>query len=160
MKTIDSFSGHWNALSNFHQCKVLYNGLYYNSVEAAYQAAKMDHAHSSAAKVRALLTKDTPFEAKAVGNLVPLREDWEQVKVVIMRDILRNKFAQNTNCRLLLLSTDNCNLVEGNIWHDNFWGSCKCPRCGDKGANHLGKLLMEIRSDLRELETMKEGQLK
>ena len=157
MKSIDSFSGHWVALSNLHQCKVLYNGLYYNSAEAAYQAAKMDHTHSSAAKFRSLLTKATPFEAKAVGVLVPLRKDWEHVKVAIMRDILRDKFTQNSDCRRVLLSTDNCNLVEGNIWHDNFWGSCRCPRCRAMGDNQLGKLLMEIRSELRELETTKEG---
>lgn len=159
MKIIDSFSGHWAALSNFHSCKVLYNGLYYSNAESAYQAAKMDRTHSSAAKFRSLLAKATPFEAKAVGVLVPLRKDWEHVKVAIMRDILRDKFTQNSDCRRVLLSTDNCKLVEGNTWHDNFWGSCKCLRCGDRGDNQLGKLLMEIRSELKELETMK-GELK
>ena len=48
-----------------------------------------------------------------------------------------------------LLSTSNATLVEGNWWHDNFWGDCYCPKCkGIPGANTLGRLLMELRSKL------------
>ena len=35
-------------------------------------------------------------------------------------------------------------LVEGNDWHDRFWGVCR-----GQGKNHLGKLLMRVRESLR-----------
>ena len=49
-----------------------------------------------------------------------------------------------------LLATDNEELVEGNTWHDNTWGECSCERCKDiKGQNRLGKMLMQIREEIK-----------
>jgi len=48
----------------------------------------------------------------------------------------------------MLLDTGSQELVEGNVWHDNFWGNCTCSKCPEPGENHLGKLLMKIRSEL------------
>ena len=40
-------------------------------------------------------------------------------------------------------------LIEGNTWHDNYWGDCSCNRCKSKsGENMLGILLMELRDKL------------
>jgi len=51
---------------------------------------------------------------------------------------------EHLDLREKLLETDNRQLVEGN-WHgDTFWGAC-----GGKGQNHLGKILMEVREELR-----------
>jgi N-glycosidase YbiA len=77
------------------------------------------------------------------GKRVALRSDWEVVKVGIMEQCLRSKFA-GSELRSLLLSTGDAELVEGNTWNDRFWGVCR-----GKGQNHLGKLLMRIRSELR-----------
>ena len=49
-----------------------------------------------------------------------------------------------------LLSTGDLELIECNNWHDNFWGSCSCPKCNDSGLNHLGKILMKIRFELKQ----------
>lgn len=47
--------------------------------------------------------------------------------------------------------------IEGNVWHDQHWGDCRCNRlalplrreaCAERGANHLGRLLMELRAEL------------
>jgi predicted NAD-dependent protein-ADP-ribosyltransferase YbiA (DUF1768 family) len=40
-------------------------------------------------------------------------------------------------------------LVEGNTWHDPFWGDCHCGRCPADGENMLGGVLMELRDTLR-----------
>jgi len=49
-----------------------------------------------------------------------------------------------------LLATGDTKLLEGNRWHDNFWGNCDCPNCRDKpGLNYLGKILMRVRLELR-----------
>ena len=62
----------------------------------------------------------------------------------IMRRLLKQKFSYS-GLKMLLLSTGNDKLVEGNTWGDHFWGACN-----GHGENWLGKLLMEIRSELRE----------
>ena len=49
-----------------------------------------------------------------------------------------------------LLATGNEELVEGNTWHDNIWGNCSCDCCKKiEGQNKLGKLLMQVREEIR-----------
>ena len=68
-----------------------------------------------------------------------------------MCDILKIKF-EDTALQDMLLNTGDAYLVEGNSWHDNYWGICllkSCPRCDDKkGRNKLGVFLMELREQL------------
>jgi ribA/ribD-fused uncharacterized protein len=62
---------------------------------------------------------------------------------------LRLKFTQNPELRRRLLDTGDAVLVEGNTWHDNYWGTCTFRRCSKtKGKNMLGKLLMQVRQEL------------
>lgn len=72
------------------------------------------------------------------------RPDWDDVKVEIMRLILRAKAEQHEYVRRKLLATGDRELIE-NSWRDAFWG------WGPKrdGQNMLGKLWMEIRAELR-----------
>lgn len=66
-----------------------------------------------------------------------------------MEEILKCKFS-NENLEKKLLATGDTELIEGNYWHDNFWGQCYCSRCKYIiGHNHLGKLLVKIRNDLQ-----------
>jgi predicted NAD-dependent protein-ADP-ribosyltransferase YbiA (DUF1768 family) len=60
---------------------------------------------------------------------------------------IREKF-KNQKLAQDLLETGELELIEGNNWHDNFWGSCSCPKCGSGGLNYLGKILMRIRAEL------------
>jgi len=132
---IDSFSGTHNFLSNFYSASVEYEGVIYGTVEAAYQAAK-----SLDPTIRQLFTKYGPAEAKRKGRKVPLRPDWETVKIEIMRQLLRDKFRPGRTYHDQLLMTQPHALVEGNYWGDTFWGVCN-----GVGENWLGRLLMEIR---------------
>ena len=66
-----------------------------------------------------------------------------------MRDALRLKFAI-PELREKLIATSDEELCEGTTWHDRFWGICTCDRCGGRGENHLGQLLMEIRKEIKE----------
>lgn len=50
------------------------------------------------------------------------------------------KFAE-PGLQAKLLETGNEELVEGNYWGDTFWGVCR-----GRGENHLGKLLMKVRT--------------
>ena len=67
-----------------------------------------------------------------------------------MSTTLFMKFGQNNDLREKLFKTGDLLLVEGNYWHDNYWGDCFCDKCkGRKGENFLGRILMNVRTMLR-----------
>ena len=140
-RLISSFSGNYAFLSNFFRSQLFVDGILYQSAEAAFQAAKvLDR------ETKERFSKiDDPAEAKRLGRTVQLRPDWEQVKVSTMEQIIRIKFAKGTLLASLLLDTGDAILVEGNTWRDTFWGVCN-----GEGANVLGKILMQVRDELRE----------
>jgi len=90
----------------------------------------------------------TPGEAKRAGRTILLREDWNEVRLIIMLQLLRQKFRQ-PKLGKMLLDTGSDYIVEGNQWHDSFWGVCSCQKCKDiQGQNNLGRLLMQVRSEI------------
>ena len=137
LHTIDSFEGEYRFLSNFYPSRVELDGVDYPTVEHAFQAAKTD----------VLLIRETirnnpsPAIAKRIGKTVPLRGDWEQVKLSVMENLLRQKFSVEPLKSKLLATTGD--LVEGNWWGDVYWGVCR-----GMGQNNLGKLLMKIRENI------------
>lgn len=145
MYSITRFHGEYYFLSNFYECPVKYNGYLFNSAEAAFQASKSDTVDSRFCTM-------SPGEAKSAGRKVKLREDWEEVKDAIMRDILLAKFTLNDDLRDKLIATGDAILIEGNTWHDNYWGVCKCSTCIFRERyNKLGILLMDVRQELSRL---------
>jgi len=72
------------------------------------------------------------------------RPRWYDVKADVMRSILKHKFRQSPKCRAVLLSTGEKCLMENNRT-DAFWGIGE----DGKGKNTLGKILMEIREQIR-----------
>ncbi len=88
----------------------------------------------------------TPKEAANLGRnrKFPLRKDWEEVKDEIMREALQAKFTQHKELKKILLETSDALLVE-HTHKDFYWGNG-----GDgSGKNMLGKLLMEVREELK-----------
>lgn len=132
---IDSFSGAFTFLSNFYFVQIKHEGIMYNSVEAAYQAAKTKDAIE-----KKFIATMSPGEAKKYGRRVKLREDWEEIKLAVMEELVKKKF-RNPSLRKKLMATGDAELIEGNWWGDTYWGVCK-----GKGENHLGEILMSIRS--------------
>ena len=116
MTEIKGFSGKYRFLSNFYPSKVLLDGLEYDTVEAAYQAAKTD----DVADRRKIREVAKPGDAKRLGQKVKLRQDWEKVKLQVMEDLLRQKF-QDADLREKLLATEDAYLEETN-------GCLPCPR--------------------------------
>jgi len=89
---------------------------------------------------------DTPADAKRLAGSIEIRKNWDSVKIGIMQEALRMKFDQWPKYKKFLLQTEKYRLIEGNTWHDNFWGSCYCDKCEYiNGQNMLGKLLMNLR---------------
>jgi ribA/ribD-fused uncharacterized protein len=144
---IDKFDGtDYDFLSNFYLSIVEMDGVQYPSVEHAYQASKT----FNPVEREAIRLAQTAGKSKRLGQKVTFRDDWEQVKVQVMRELLYKKFAIPDLARKLLATGDE-GLLEGTTgWHDNFWGSCSCPKCIlIPGLNHLGHLLMEVRAKLK-----------
>jgi ribA/ribD-fused uncharacterized protein len=149
MQVIDAFTGDYRFLSNFSPiwpAGITYEGIRYRTVEHAYQAAKS--LDMTVRKDFAMLR--SPSRAKHYGRLIPLRDDWEAVRIPVMRALLKLKFDSwgppiNSVTREaeLLMATAPAILIEGNHWGDTFWGVCE----GD-GANWLGHLLMARRAEL------------
>ena len=142
VQKIDSFRGKYFFLSNFYPAPVMYKGLTYQNNEAAFQAQK-----TFSPELQTTFTTLAPSDAKRKGRHVRLRQDWEQVKDRIMEEIVRAKFIQNPKLKEQLLSTGDAILIEGNTWNDRYWGVD--ARSGI-GENHLGKILMKVRSELSE----------
>lgn len=142
---IESFTGEWKALSNFERTNISYEGVLYPTVEHAFQAAKtMDQS----LRLRIATTR-LAGEAKSYGRRLHLRDDWEDVKESIMLELLTRKFDDSGLARVLT-STGDAILIEGNTWHDQHWGDCRCEtHVTTPGKNRLGELLMQVRSTNR-----------
>ena len=141
MSQINRFNGDYIFLSNFYPVEVEYNGILYPSVEHAYQAQKTlnEDIRLDFSKIN----KDRACDAKKKSYSIKKREDWDIIKLSIMKDLLFIKFRE-TPLKEMLLSTDNAILIEGNQWGDTFWGVCN-----NQGANMLGILLTYVRHCLR-----------
>jgi ribA/ribD-fused uncharacterized protein len=142
-KCIDVFDGENSFLSNFYYAPIIYNGKKYSSTEVAYQAAKA----SNESDKNKFNSTTTSIEAKKLGRKIKLRDDWELIKDKIMYEICLIKFTTHPELKEKLLATGDAELIEGNYWNDVYWGVCE-----GIGRNKLGKILMKIRSELREVE--------
>jgi ribA/ribD-fused uncharacterized protein len=142
------FTGRNEFLSNFHRSHVyIMIGAKWvrgPTVEHGFQAQKT----LSPEKRQCIVEAPTPGEAKKLGRQLIQVGYWEDVKRIIMLELLRQKFSRRALAKRLL-ATGDMPLVEGNYWHDNYWGVCRCngPECTG-GENWLGKLLMRVRKDI------------
>ena len=141
-KVIDSFKGEHKFLSNFWECVVHYDGQAYPSSEHAYQAAKtLDEIEREWIKESHL-----PIVAKRRGKNIKIRKNWDWIKRRVMLEIVRDKF-KNEELAKKLLATSGCELIENNTWGDTYWGVCD-----GEGNNYLGKILMRVRHEIRQLD--------
>lgn len=142
-ESITSFRGEHYFLSNFYvsaESRILLDGLNYPTSEHAYQAMKTRDPY-----IREKIAKlDTPGQAKRMGQIIALRDDWDEIKDKAMLKILREKFSHQ-NMAEKLLATGDAILEEGNYWGDTYWG---VDQETGKGQNKLGKLLMKVRDEL------------
>jgi ribA/ribD-fused uncharacterized protein len=166
---IAEFQDEHRYLSNFWPGPVLYqpplmhSRMWFRTAEHAYQVAKC----ANPSEARSILDAPTPGQAKRLGQHVVLADNWDQHKKQIMLHVLLAKFTQDVELRLRLTGTAPRMLIEGNHWHDNYWGQCFCDRCdpfaGHKqvlaadrpdaiyahpGKNYLGRILMAVRDVL------------
>ena len=134
---IASFKGEYRSFSNFSylETPLIYSGISYPSTEHFYVAMK-----TTDVTLRLEVANHPLKGLKAFGVSLPLRDDWECIKLKVMLYALREKFSiRNPRHRALLLSTGDLVIREGNWWGDKFWGFCLKTSVGE---NHLGRLMM------------------
>lgn len=147
---IDTFDGSYRFLSNFANFPLKINGICFPTSEHVYSAMKTTNIEER----RYIATLRSPGEAKRYGRKLAVRPEWDRrndgspgIKFDIMRHILKAKFSQHPVLAKKLLATGDTELLEGNTWGDMIWG---VDHQTGKGANHLGIMLMDRRSVLRE----------
>lgn len=146
MTEIRGFRYEFAFLSNFYPATVSLDGLEYQCVEGAYQAAKT----LDVVERKRLIPLNGPA-AKRAGRTLRLRRDWYQIRDLYMQSLVFKKFGRHPELCRKLLSTGDARLIEGNYWHDQYWGSCDCARhTAFPGKNMLGKILEETRRILAE----------
>jgi ribA/ribD-fused uncharacterized protein len=152
---IRHFDGEHAFLSSFFPLPMVALGYFGMTAEHIFQATKTLDPEAR----QMILTAATPGRAKRAGRSCALRSDWEDVKVGIMREVVRCKFAVGTAVAEALLATGLVPIVEGNTWHDQVWGDCECGRaaCANDGANLLGALLEQRRAEIRDLLALRDG---
>lgn len=116
--------------------------------EALYQACRFP---SSVDVQRMIIEQKSPMTAKMKSKPFrsQTRPDWATVRVTIMGWCLRAKLACNLEkFGNLLLSTGNKPIVEDSH-RDRFWGAVSQDDGSLIGENVLGRLLMELREELK-----------
>ena len=166
-------------LSNYAELQnpVVYQGVSFPTVEQAYVAAKFNnpevsefiaglgpgvnyrgepsvvaqHARDLGRSTRANRWRQSGWQ----GEVPRLRDGWNDEKVEVMRDLVRQKFENNPEFGDYLRATGDAQLIEHTTgWGDRVWGMVD-PTVGKRGMdaqverlegeNQLGRLLMQLR---------------
>ena len=143
----------FNFLSNFYCSSVAYNGIEFDDVERAYQYSKAVKFNDCNTSERIICSR-SPSAAKRLGASVKNfnTQDWDNVKEEIMLEILRIKFAPNTDLAAKLTATAQKTIAEAgqsttysigmSLNHKDLFKTEKWSK------NVLGKLLMKVREEL------------
>ncbi|KAL5516930.1 hypothetical protein EMCRGX_G002381 [Ephydatia muelleri] len=129
--------------TNFAEYPILLDDEEWPTTEHYFQAQKF----IGTPYFKYIRTLQTPRDAFSLSRQPQvsqwLRDDWEQVKLDIMYKALLAKFFQHSNLRDMLLKTGEKKLIE-HTSNDSYWGDGG----NGTGQNHLGRLLMKVRSEL------------
>ena len=133
----------YGEFSNFYVSIMNINGIEYLSVENYYQSKKYENTEWE----EYIRNQPSPYEAKREAYRKDIKEyikfNWDEIKILVMGKALHHKF-KNPVLRNLLFSTGTAELIEYSK-HDYFWGRNE----DGAGYNMLGKLLMELREEIR-----------
>jgi ribA/ribD-fused uncharacterized protein len=128
--------------SNFYAAVIHLKGKDWPTTEHYFQAMKFE----GTPREEDVRNADSPGKAATMGRnrSFGMRPDWEAIKYSVMREAVLAKFTQHEDLKRLLLETGDLTIVE-HTTNDSVWGDG-----GDgSGLNWLGKVLMEVREEIR-----------
>lgn len=128
-------------MGNYYKARFFVYGRWWDWSEAPYQAAKT----SVQSEIDEIWSAKKANDTRLLGQKVTMRPDWDQVKRQVMKEVVTAKFLQHPELLKQLMETGDEELIEDSPV-DWYWG------CGADGTgqNMLGKVLMEIRTELRD----------
>lgn len=130
-------------LDNFSAFGVEYQGVYYQTVEHAYQSLSFLGADDKLAETIRNCHSAHEAQKKSHDNKSKRASDWDNRKLLVMGALLREKVKQHPYVMKKLMETGSYLIVEDSP-KDDFWGI----GADRKGENYLGKLWMKIRDDI------------
>lgn len=146
--TFKSTKGKYGELSNMApNFPIIINGLSINNVELLYQALRYPHLPNVQEKI---LNHNSPISAKKFAReyIEQTRIDWNKNRFKIMKFCIQLKYYYNKESfGEILLNTKNRPIVEF-TYEDKVWGATDEGEYYE-GTNALGRLLMELRENVR-----------
>lgn len=142
MEKVLFYEGPWYAFSNFSSFAVFYNGRDCMTSEHAYHAEKF----LDEKIIQEIMAARSAHDAKVIARKYQefICPDWYVINLRVMEEIVRAKLEQHPYIRKKLLETGDAEIIEDSP-RDSFWG-----RGPDwKGKNHLGKIWMKLRAELK-----------
>lgn len=124
----------------YYSAKIVYEGIEYPSAEQAYHAAK-----TLDIEKRKLISKlPHPSLARKYSKHNKVRDDWNQIKELVLTEQTLYKFSHSECLKKKLLDTGHLLLIHNNHWHDMYFGVYN-----GRGLNKYGIILMNVREALR-----------
>ncbi|CAD6886548.1 unnamed protein product [Tilletia laevis] len=133
----------WLFLTNSFPSRIVCGGTEFRNAEAIFQASKFEqHPNLQLAIAKTKWPGDVIDKARAWEG--EISETWLEQRLPVMKGIQELKYTQNSELRARLLQTGDAEL---------FYISSKDPFFGvgpdAVGENHLGKILMDLRTSFR-----------
>jgi ribA/ribD-fused uncharacterized protein len=129
--------------SNFSSFMLEWKGKLWPTSEHAYHSEKFED-ESMKEEIRNARSAHAALKY-AEANKDKRKENWDEIKLQVMKEILHAKVEQHPYVLKKLLESGDRELIEDS-WRDSYWGWGP-----DKdGENHLGKLWMEVRKEVVE----------
>ena len=114
------------------------------TAEAAFQAHKnLD----DKTYVESQMNAKTPTISRYLGSRINVREDWDNIKICVMENIMSLKFKQHEDVFQNIIGTGLRPIIE-HTKDDEFWGDGK----DGKGHNILGKIITNLRNNYYETQ--------
>ena len=151
-----AFFGELHPLSNFHSCKIDFQGETFHSSEQLIQLKKAELFGDQVAMERILNSTDAQDSKEIAMDIANYnRDEWNKSAENLCYEGICQKFVQNPFLQEYLLETGNKTLVESS--YDNVWGTgiplgsadCLNPTKW-KSIGILGNILMKIRNSIPE----------
>ena len=130
-------------LSNMRLYPILYQNVIFKASENVYQFLKLPEELKPEYINR--FARMNPFTAKKITRKLPVKKDWNDIKLRVMFGVLKLKFYQHPYLIKKLIKIEGP-IVEYNYWKDTYWGYDINLK---KGENNLGKLLLLLRDAWR-----------
>lgn len=146
---VNDFIGFYNreffCLDNFSSFGFMYEGIYYQTVEHAYQSLRFRG--SSKDVEQQIINAFSAYDAQRIAheNITLQIKNWDDIKLSLMEKLLRAKLAAHPYVQKKLLKTENYLICEDSP-KDAFWGIGP----NRDGRNELGKLWMKLRQELQD----------